>query len=83
MAPKDLKIGERGVARGEGRWRQHTEGVRGRMLGWWYVCIGGAFVLLGFRSAVRGDPGWSVVFRFVIAAGFAALGAGTLRGRRP
>jgi tetrahydromethanopterin S-methyltransferase subunit C len=53
------------------------------MLGWWYVCIGGAFVLLGFRSAVRGDPGWSVVFRFVIAAGFAALGAGTLRGRRP
>jgi hypothetical protein len=50
------------------------------MLGWWYVCIGGAFMLLGVRSLMRGDPLWSVVFRVVIAAGFVALAIGTLRG---
>jgi len=49
------------------------------MFAWWYVCIAGAFVLLGLRSALRGDALWSVVFRFVIAAGFAALAAGTFR----
>jgi tetrahydromethanopterin S-methyltransferase subunit C len=49
------------------------------MLAWWYVSIGGAFVLLGLRSALRGDPLWSVVVRFVIAAGFVALAAGTFR----
>lgn len=52
------------------------------MFGWWYVCIGGAFTLLGLRSAVRGDPVWSVVFRFVIAVGFIVLSVGTLRGVR-
>lgn len=55
---------------------------RARMLGWWYVCIGGAFTLLGLRSAIRGDPAWSVAFRFVIAVGFFVLSVGTLRGVR-
>jgi tetrahydromethanopterin S-methyltransferase subunit C len=50
------------------------------MFAWWYLCIGGAFILLGVRSALRGDPLWSVVFRFLIAAGFMALAAGTFRG---
>jgi len=49
------------------------------MLGWWYVCIGGAFMLLGVRSLVRGDAVWSVAIRFVIATGFVALAIGTLR----
>ncbi len=35
---------------------------RARMLGWWYVCIGGGFILLAIRSALRGDTIWSVVF---------------------
>jgi hypothetical protein len=52
---------------------------RARMLAWWYVCIGAAFILLGIRSAVRGDAIWPVVFRFVIAIGFVVLGIGTLR----
>jgi hypothetical protein len=52
------------------------------MFGWWYLCIGVAFVLLGLRSAIRGDPAWSVAVRFLIAAGFAVLAVGTLR-RRP
>jgi hypothetical protein len=37
-------------------------------------------MLLGVRSAIRGDTIWSVVFRFVIAVGFVALAVGTLRG---
>jgi hypothetical protein len=50
------------------------------MLGWWYVCIGAAFMLLGLRSFVRGDAVWSAVMRLVIAAGFVALAVGTLKG---
>jgi hypothetical protein len=52
------------------------------MLGWWYVCIGGAFTLLGLRSVVRGDPAWSVELRFLIAIGFFVLSVGTLRAVR-
>lgn len=53
---------------------------RARMYGWWYACIGGAFTLLGLRSAIRGDPIWSIVLRFVIAIGFFVLSSETLRG---
>jgi len=49
------------------------------MFGWWYVCIGLGFALLGARSLVRGDRPWSTVLRFVIAVGFFALGTRTLR----
>jgi len=52
---------------------------RARMLGWWYVCIGGGFILLAIRSALRGDTTWSVALRFVIAIGFVVLGIATLR----
>jgi hypothetical protein len=54
---------------------------RTRMLAWWYVCIGGGFILLAIRSVLRGDRIWSVAVRFVIAAGFVVLGIGTLRAR--
>jgi hypothetical protein len=57
-------------------------GRRTRMFGWWYVCIGVAFTLLGLRSILRGDPLWPIVIRFVISAGFFALAAGTLRSVR-
>jgi tetrahydromethanopterin S-methyltransferase subunit C len=50
------------------------------MLAWWYVCIGGAFILLAVRSALRGDRLWQVIIRLVIAIGFVALAAGTFRG---
>lgn len=52
------------------------------MFGWWYVCIGVAFSLLGLRSILRGDPFWPIVIRFVISAGFFVLAAGTLRSVR-
>ena len=52
---------------------------------WWYVCIGAAFVLLAIRSYIRGDGGWSIVARVVIAAGFFALARLTQRtaGAKP
>ena len=54
---------------------------RARMFGWWYVCIGLGFVLLGVRNLFRGERPWSIALRFVIALGFFALGVGTLRSR--
>ena len=52
---------------------------RRRMFGWWYICISVAFVLLGMRSAVRGDAMGPIVLRIAIALGFCLLGIGTLR----
>jgi hypothetical protein len=59
-------------------WRRRV-----RMFGWWYVCIGLGFALLGVRSLVRGDRPWTTALRFVIALGFFALGTGTLRSAVP
>jgi hypothetical protein len=50
-----------------------------RMLAWWYITIGGAFILLGLRSVLRADSAWPIAFRFLIAVGFIVLGVGTLR----
>jgi hypothetical protein len=52
---------------------------RARMFAWWYVCIGGGFILLAIRSALRPDLTWSVALRVLIAFGFVALGIGSLR----
>jgi hypothetical protein len=52
-----------------------------RLFGWWYVCIGLGFALLGVRSLVRGDRLWSIALRFAIVLGFSVLGVGTLRSR--
>jgi len=49
------------------------------MLAWWYITIGGAFILLGLRSVLRADSAWPIAFRFLIAVGFIVLGVGTLR----
>ena len=41
---------------------------RKRMFGWWYICIGLAFVALALRTFMAGAPGgW---LRLVVAAGF-------------
>ncbi|PYT17932.1 MAG: hypothetical protein DMG59_05945 [Acidobacteria bacterium] len=50
-----------------------------RLLGWWYVCIGLGFGALALRSFLGGAGTWQIVLRCVIALGFVALGAGTLR----
>ncbi len=54
---------------------------RSRLLGWWYNCIGIAFILLAFASMSRGEPLWAVIIRFLIGFGFFALYSGTLRRR--
>jgi hypothetical protein len=50
-----------------------------RLLGWWYVCIGGGFLLLGVRSLLLGERLWMILLRWVIAAGFVFLGVSRLR----
>jgi hypothetical protein len=60
--------------RSEPRHRQ-----RARWLGWWYVCIGLGFGLLGLRNFLAGGRAWGIVLRCVIAIGFVLLGAGSLR----
>jgi len=65
-------------------WGSPDEGKqrrRLRLLGWWYTCIGIAFILLAFASMSRGEPLWAVIIRFVIGFGFFALSGGTLRRR--
>ncbi|MCE5306386.1 MAG: hypothetical protein LLG20_01975 [Acidobacteriales bacterium] len=49
------------------------------LLGWWYVCIGGGFLLLGIRSLLYGQRFWLILLRWVIAAGFIFLGVNRLR----
>jgi hypothetical protein len=53
-----------------------------RFYGWWYVCIGLGFALLGVRSFLYGSRLWLTLLRWVIAAGFLILGGSTLRGLR-
>ncbi|MGD0579222.1 MAG: hypothetical protein ABSC08_09875 [Bryobacteraceae bacterium] len=55
---------------------------RSRMFGWWYVCTGLGFALLGLRYWIARAPLFSVVLRFVIAAGFVLLGYATFRSAR-
>jgi hypothetical protein len=52
-----------------------------RLFGWWYVCLGLTFASLAWRNFLYGAPRWGIVLRCVIAAGFAILGAMTLRSR--
>jgi hypothetical protein len=51
-------------------------------MAWWYVCIGVGFSLLGARAFLDRAPTWTAVLRWVIAAGFLALGIGELRSIR-
>jgi hypothetical protein len=49
----------------------------------WYFCIAAGFLLLGVRALLLGAVLWTVVLRWVIAAGFAALGLLELRQKQP
>jgi hypothetical protein len=51
-----------------------------RLLGWWYICIGLAFVALAVRAFVAGASG--VWLRVLVAVGFVVLGIVELRRRR-
>ena len=53
-----------------------------RLLGWWYLCIGAGFVLLGFSRLLKGELLWLIALRWVLAAGFFALACFELRTRR-
>ncbi len=57
--------------------------LRSSLFAIWYLCIGVGFVLLGIRAWLLGSPLWTVALRWLIAAGFAALGVLELRRRRP
>jgi hypothetical protein len=56
---------------------------RQRLFAAWYFCIGAGFLLLGIRAFLLGAVVWTVVLRWVIAAGFVVLGWLELHGRQP
>jgi hypothetical protein len=56
---------------------------RQRLFAAWYFCIAAGFLLLGVRALLLGAVFWTVVLRWVIAAGFAALGLLELRQKQP
>ena len=64
---------------GRGGPRPASQRRRNRFFGWWYVCIGVGFLLLGVRSLLAGELLWMILLRWVIAAGFVFLGVSTLR----
>ena len=51
-----------------------TPKLRSRWYAWWYFSIALGFVLLAVSRALAGERAWLIAVRFVIAAGFAALG---------
>lgn len=56
--------------------------VRARVYGWWYICIGLGFALLGLRYCIARAALFPVALRFVVAAGFVLLCVATLRSAR-
>jgi hypothetical protein len=52
---------------------------RARLMGWWYICIGLGFGLLGARNLLAHIALWNVLLHWVIAAGFFILGILMLR----
>jgi hypothetical protein len=56
-----------------------TRRRRSRWFGWWYVSIGAGFFLLGLHRLLIGGALWTIVLRWIIAAGFVALGYAELR----
>jgi len=47
----------------------------GRLWGYWYLCIGLGFFLLGLRNLLAHAAPWSIALRWIIGAGFIVLGA--------
>ena len=54
-----------------------------RLVGYWYLCLGLAFVMLGWRSLLAGAAMWTVVLRWIVALGFLILGALSLGFGKP
>jgi hypothetical protein len=52
-----------------------------RLCAAWYLCIGIGFLVLGVRAYLLGAAGWTVVLRWVIAAGFCLLALWGFRKR--
>lgn len=48
--------------------------MRSKLFGWWYVSIGAGFLLLAISRMIVGEKAWLIVIRFLISAGFFALG---------
>jgi hypothetical protein len=55
---------------------------RHRLLGWWYLCIGTGFVLLGFSRLLKGELLWLIGLRCALATGFFALAYFEFRSAR-
>jgi hypothetical protein len=55
--------------------------TKSRIYAWWYLTIALGFLLLAVNKALTGEKAWLVALRFVIAAGFAALGYAEFRSR--
>jgi hypothetical protein len=55
---------------------------RSQLFAAWYICIGAGFFVLGLRVLLLGGRLWTVILRWVIAAGFVALGYLELRARK-
>jgi hypothetical protein len=53
-----------------------------RLFGWWYLCVGLGFALLGIRNWIARSSPWAVAIRFVIAAGFLLLAFSMFRPAR-
>ncbi len=68
-------------AMGDENWGGWVKRRRALFLGWWYICIGLGFGLLGLRNLLAGATTWSIALRWLIAVGFVILGTGTLRSR--
>jgi hypothetical protein len=56
---------------------------RQRLFAAWYFCIGVGFLLLGIRAYLLGAAFWTVVLRWVVAAGFVALAWLELERKQP
>jgi hypothetical protein len=55
----------------------------GRLLGYWYLCIGVGFILLGLRNLLADAAAWTIALRWIIGLGFIVLGAGSLGTAKP
>jgi hypothetical protein len=56
---------------------------QGRLWGYWYICIGVGFGLLGLRNLLAGAAAWTIVLRWIIGLGSIILDAGSLGTTKP
>ena len=58
-----------------------NKALRTRLFAWWYLTIGIGFGLLGVYWWMLGARMWQIALRFVVGAGFVALGVLTWRSK--